>query len=345
MKRMFTGGRTGIAACALALAVLIAGASLSGAQRRGGEAAQRPRPAAPADTSFKVVTWNMRGGSGIQGWVGAAGFDSNTNNCTDQKRPLNAWGAGVVQRYVTQHVASDQAVVAFATQEGWGCAQSSRVAPLLTGWKKWTHGRSGVNLFVRHGIVGDWKEAQIEKKGVGGMTEDRWVVGGEVCLSADCRRTAHMWSTHLAPAKDADWPAHVQKVLDYLKTQPQPQILMGDLNLWTWDQWSPRVTCGTATRPMAAAYAAILRAGFRDAWTATQRGPGWTGMTSRKAPSGNTYCGQNSDGTPFKRIDYVLTKGIEPVATELFGFTGPGKPHPSDHLGLKATLRVQPAGK
>ena len=87
----------------------------------------------------------------------------------------------------------------------------------------------------------------------------------------------------------------------------------------------------------------IIKAGFTDAWAATQSGPGWTGMTSRKAPRGGVYCGEQSNGTPYKRIDYVLTKGLKPVATELFAFTGAGTPHPSDHLGLKATLELPPA--
>ncbi len=290
--------------------------------------------------TFKVATWNMRGGSGIKGWVGRAGFESSTGNCTDHTRPLNAWGVGFMQPFVTKHVAADADVVAFATQEGWGCTRSAKVGPLLTGWKQWTHGRAGVNLFTRYGIVGPWEEFQIEKAGVGGMPEDRYIVGGNVCLVANCSRTAYMWSTHLAPAADAHWPAHVQKVLDYLATKPQPQVLMGDLNIWKWDRWSPRVTCGAPTPAMAAAYTRIIKAGYVDAWPATQAGPGWSGMTSRKAPRGRTYCGQNRDGSPYKRIDYVLTKGIVPIATELFGSTGAGTPHPSDHLGLKATLQL-----
>ena len=94
---------------------------------------------------------------------------------------------------------------------------------------------------------------------------------------------------------------------------------------------------------MAAAYDLITKAGFIDAWAATQAGPGWTGMTSRKAQRGNTYCGEQANGTPYKRIDYVLAKGLKPVATELFGFTGAGTPHPSDHLGLKASFELPAA--
>jgi endonuclease/exonuclease/phosphatase family metal-dependent hydrolase len=214
------------------------------------------------------------------------------------------------------------------------------MSPLLTGWKASSPGRAGVNLFARHGIVGPWQEFQIEKKGVGGMREDRWLVGAEVCVTADCQRTAHVWTTHLAPADDGQWPAHVQKVLDYLATKPQPQILMGDLNLWKWDRWSPRVTCGAATRPMADAYDRIVRSGYVDAWATTETGPGWTGMTSRRAPHGNTYCGEHHDGTPFKRIDYVFAKGLQAVDTELFGMTGAGTPHPSDHAGVKASLAL-----
>ena len=295
---------------------------------------------AQAPATFKVATWNMRGGSGIRGFVNPAGFDSGTGNCTDKSRPLNAWGVGFVQPFVTKHVADDPAVVAFGTQEGWGCARSGNVAPLLTGWKKWAWGRSGVNLFTRYGIKGDWDEFRIEKAGVGGMKEDRWLLGAVVCLVADCSRTSYIYVTHLSPATNRDWSPHVQKVLDHLATRTQPQLLMGDLNLWKDDRWSPNVRCGATTPEMTVAYDNIIKAGFTDAWAATQSRPGWTGMTSRKAPRGGVYCGAESNGTPYKRIDYVLTKGLKPVATELFAFTGAGTPHPSDHLGLKATLEM-----
>jgi endonuclease/exonuclease/phosphatase family metal-dependent hydrolase len=299
--------------------------------------AQESRP------TFKVATWNIRAGSGIEGWVKPAGFESGTGNCTDSNKPLNAWGAGFVQPFVTKHVADDADVVAFGTQEGWGCARSENVARLLKGWKKWTWGRSGVTLFTRYGIKGDWDEFQIEKAGVDGAREHRWLLGGYVCLVADCSRTAYIATTHLTPVSDKAWPEHVQKVLTHLASRTEPQLWMGDLNLWKSDQWSPPVRCGAATAPMAEAYDRIVKAGYVDAWAATQNGPGWTGMTSRKAPRGRTYCGENSDGTPYKRIDYVFAKGLKPVATELFAFTGAGTPHPSDHLGLKATIEMPAA--
>ena len=326
----------------LAMAAVLACTALPplvlGREQVRATSAARPY-AAPPGPRVTVATWNVRGGSGIGGWVGTAPFRSTTGNCTDRSAPLNAWGAGFIQPFITRDIAADPSVVAFATQEGWGCARSSQMASLLTGWKA-SPERAGVNLFARHGIVGAWQEFQIEKKGVAGMREDRFLIGAEVCLTADCRRTAHIWSTHLAPADDAHWPVHVQKVLDYLATKPQPSILMGDLNLWKWDQWSPRVTCGAATAPMAKAYDLITRAGYVDAWATTETGPGWTGMTSRRAPRGNTYCGKDESGTPYKRIDYVFVKGMAPADTELFGFTGAGTPHPSDHLGVKASLVI-----
>jgi endonuclease/exonuclease/phosphatase family metal-dependent hydrolase len=294
--------------------------------------------------TFKVATWNVRGGSGEKGWTKTPPpFESDTGNCTDPTQPLNAWGVGFTQQFITEQVANDPAVVAFGAQEAWGCAEPDHVAALLTGWKSYDEGRAGVGLFARYGITGTWDKFQIEENGVRGMPEDRFLIGANVCLDAGCRRTAYIYSTHLAPATDAEWPAHVKKVLGFLNTRPAPQILVGDLNLWIWDQWSPRVHCGAATRPMAAAYGMIAASGFVDAWAATRRGPGWTGMTSRRAPSGwPPYCGRRSTGTPFKRIDYVWTRGLKPVSSELFGFTGPGRAHPSDHLGLKATIEVPP---
>jgi len=339
-SRAHVGGRALIAmlvlsVCATAGAIRFAGA-LNAVGRRV-EADTRP--------AFKVATWNLRGGSGQKGWKKTPPpFESDTGNCTDPTRPLNAWGVGFTQQFITEQIANDPAVVAFGAQESWGCTKPSNIAPLLPGWKSHNYGRAGVGLFARHGISGGWDEFRFERKGVGGMSEDRFLVGANVCLVADCSRTAYVYSTHLAPASDAEWPAHVQKVLAFLNTRPTPQILLGDLNLWKWDRWSPRVHCGQATRPMAAAYDMISASGFVDAWAATQRRPGWTGMTSRKASAGwPPYCGERSTGTPFKRIDYVWTRGLKPVGAELFGFTRAGDAHPSDHLGLKAAIELPPA--
>jgi endonuclease/exonuclease/phosphatase family metal-dependent hydrolase len=318
--------------CANAGAITVVGVGARTDNRLGAQ---------PAAT-FKVATWNLRGGSGVRGWKKTPPpFDSDTGNCTDPQQPLNAWGVGFTQRFLTRHIADDPDVVAFGAQEAWGCTDPINVAPVLTGWRSYYHGRAGVGLFARHGIRGSWDEFQIEKRGVGGVSENRFLIGANVCLDADCSHTAYIYSTHLGPPADAEWPAHVQKVLAFLNTRPTPQILVGDLNLWKSDRWSPRVNCGQPTPPMGTAYDMIAGSGFVDTWAVTRRGPGWSGMTSRRASSGwPPYCGEYSTGTPYKRIDYVWTKEVKPVGAELFGFTGPGQAHPSDHLGLKATIEL-----
>ncbi len=289
---------------------------------------------------FKVAAWNLRGGSGAQGFADAPPFDSNTGNCTDPAQPLNAWGRGFTQQFLLSDVAADPAIVALGASESWGCAQGKNVNAVL-GWKAFSRGYNGTTLYARHGISGEWDVHRIEQAGVDGMTESRYIVGANVCLVPDCTRTLYMWAAHLAPPTDAKWSAHVRKVLAYLGTKPQPHLWMGDLNLWRNDRWSPRVRCGTATPAMTQALDLVDRAGYIDAWKATQSAPGWTGMQSRS--TGRLGCGRFWNGGLYKRIDYVLSKGIRPTASALFATVDPGAPAPSDHAGILATFPMPAA--
>jgi exonuclease III len=284
--------------------------------------------------AFAVATWNVRAGHGTAGLRPNPPFDSNTKNCSDPTRPRNAWGVGAMQRVLQEEIAGDREVVAFGVQEAWGdCANVKNIAAEL-GWRTFVPERNGVGMIARHGIAGAWDQWRIEQKGVGGAAEDRWIVGANVCLVAGCARTMYMWTTHLTPASDAEWPSHVRKVLDRLEERPKPHMFFGDLNLWENDRWSPRTWCGGATRPMAVALASIVRAGYVDAWAATQRGAGWTGMVSRRG------CGAWRRGGLFKRIDYVWSAGIAPRAAVRFGVVAAGDPGPSDHVGVKARFTL-----
>jgi endonuclease/exonuclease/phosphatase family metal-dependent hydrolase len=78
----------------------------------------------------------------------------------------------------------------------------------------------------------------------------------------------------------------------------------------------------------------IEQAGYTDAWKATQRGEGWTGMASRHGcgvPEGNLY----------KRIDYVYTIGARVLSTARFARAAAGADSPSDHAGLIAEIEIQ----
>jgi endonuclease/exonuclease/phosphatase family metal-dependent hydrolase len=277
-----------------------------------------------------VATWNIRSGHGVSGLLGNAPFDMNTKNCADASLPRNSWGVGFTQRFLQSEVGSDAEVVALGLQEAWGACGNVRNIAALLGWKAYTPERNGVGMIARHGIAGAWDHVRIDTKGIDGAKEDRWLVGGRICLVADCGQTMYMWTTHLAPATETGWPAHVGRMLAWLADKPRPHLFMGDLNLWQNDRWSPRTRCGDPTPSMGPALEKIVHAGYIDAWAATQQGPGWTGMTSRRG------CGTDRNGGVYKRIDYIWSIGVRPIATTRLGIVPPGAPAPSDHLGLKA---------
>lgn len=284
--------------------------------------------------TFSVATWNVRAGYGVEGVHHDPPFDMNTANCTDPERPRNAWGVGFTQRFLQAGIGQDPDVVALGLQEAWGnCGNVKNIASLLQ-WAAFAPERNGVGMVAKYGIVGPWDYWQIELKGVAGATEDRWIVGGNICVARDCVKTVYMWATHLAPSSDAEWPSHVKKALDWVATKLVPHLFVGDFNLWQNDQWSPLTNCGGATPPMAVALANIIRAGYVDAWAATQPGEGWTGMVSRNG------CGPDRNGHVFKRIDYIWSKGLTAVSTTRIGVVAPGAPGPSDHLGLKAQFVI-----
>lgn len=288
---------------------------------------------AQAPETFSVATWNIRSGYGAVAEGVHSPFDMNTANCTDATKPQNAWGVGLPQRFINADIGADPSMVALGLQEAWGsCGNVKNIAALL----KWTASpeRSGVGLLARYGIVGQWDMWQVEMTDVAGAPEDRWIVGANVCIARDCMRTVYMWTTHLSATVDEEWPKHVQKVLDFLANKRPPHIVTGDFNLWRNDQWSPSTACGRPTVPMSLALSAIHAAGYRDAWSAVHAGAGWTGMLGR------TGCGVERGGTPYKRIDYVWSRGLEPVAATRIGVVGGGVPAPSDHMGVKAQFLV-----
>ncbi|MBA3885249.1 MAG: hypothetical protein H0X67_05900 [Acidobacteria bacterium] len=74
--------------------------------------------AAQANGAFKVASYNIKSGKGQVGPVGESTF-SNTANCTDATKPLNAWGVGLVQHHLMASLRDDPSVVALGLGESW----------------------------------------------------------------------------------------------------------------------------------------------------------------------------------------------------------------------------------
>lgn len=282
-------------------------------------------PAVERVPTFKVATWNIRSGMGIHG-LGARGFDHRTLNCTDPSQPVNAWGIRIPQRYL-ESIKADPAIVALAVQEAWNCAKPRNVNAVL-GFKTITREQQGVALAARYGFRGEPIYFRIDE------TSDRWLIGGAVCLDAGCTRSVTMFSTHFGGRSDADNPVQARTALAFLAEQSAPHLFMGDLNLQQINRWNPKVRCTADNAPgNLEALTLIARAGYIDAWKATEDGEGWTGMASRPG------CG-SPEGNLYKRIDYVFLRGLRPVATARFARVAPGADAPSDHAGLIAEVAI-----
>ena len=286
----------------------------------GADASQSARPQA-----FTVATWNVRSGMGIQGF-GTRSWSHETLNCTDRRKPLNAWGIGLPQREL-RRIREDASIVALAVQEAWNCGSPENLNSVL-GFKGSTRTRNGVALLARFGFSGNHIEHPI-----GTDNYKSWLVGGRLCLNSACSDTIPMFSTHFGAKEDADWPRQAQNMVDFLRTQPQPHIVAGDLNIFRIDRWNPKVPCtNDDSSGRSRAIDTIERAGYADAWKATQTGEGWTGMTNRPR------CGRPEGGL-YKRIDYIYVLGLQVTSTTRFAHPAPGADAPSDHAGLIAALR------
>ncbi|MGE0445989.1 MAG: endonuclease/exonuclease/phosphatase family protein [Vicinamibacterales bacterium] len=299
--------------------------------------------------TFKVATWNIRSGMGVRGFrtrsetkvsgsvepgtsvpagsvepgtsVPAGSWDHETLNCDDRSRAMNAWGIGLPQRVLAE-LRQDEAIVAVALQEAWNCAAPERVNEIL-GFATASREVEGVALLARHGVRGSVRYARLD------AANNRWVVGADVCLDEACQRTVPVYSTHFGSAAD-ELTSQARAVVELLRESSSPHLLLGDLNVYEIDRWSPWVPCAGTTR-RSPVLDVLRAAGYRDAWVETQAGAGWTGMASRPD------CG-SPQGMPFKRIDYVLTRGVDVIATSQFAAAMPGGDAPSDHRGLIAEL-------
>jgi len=275
--------------------------------------------------AFKVATWNIRSGMGIRGF-NTTEWSHETTNCTDRSKPINAWAIGLPQAEL-ERIASDSGIVAMAVQEAWNCASTVAINSIL-GFKSVSREFEGVALLARYGFSGPLKYERID-------ASSRWLLGGEVCIDPMCGRTMPMFSTHFGGNTDDDLPPEAARVLDVLRAERRPHLFMGDLNTFRVDQWNPSVPCtATDSGGRNAVINLIEQAGYTDAWKATQRGEGWTGMASRHG------CGV-PEGSLYKRIDYVYTLGARVLSTARFARAAAGADSPSDHAGLIAEIEIQ----
>jgi len=261
---------------------------------------------------------------GIRGFTTTT-WSSDTLNCTDPSKPLNAWGIRLPQTELA-HIRDDQAIVAFAVQEAWNCGNPSNINSEL-GFQAISQEREGTALAARYGFAAAPTYSQI---GTGS-----WVVGAPVCLNPTCSSTIPMFATHWS---SDDYPGLAHSTLDLLRSQPSTHLLMGDLNVFRIDGWNPKVPCTENDSPVRVnAIQAMESAGYADAWKATQSGEGWTGMATRAG------CGE-PHGNLFKRIDYVYTIGnLKASSTTRIARAAPGADSPSDHVALVAEISVVPA--
>jgi endonuclease/exonuclease/phosphatase family metal-dependent hydrolase len=297
--------------CLFLLALLVAACSQPPAARTSGDGSGR---------TFKVATWNIRSGMGVRGFA-TQDWDDETLNCSDRSKPLNAWGLGLPQKVLAE-IAVDQAIVAIGLNEAWNCAAPDKVNAELH-FKAMSREQQGVVLLARHGMAGPFVYEQIDAE------DDRWAIGGPVCLDAGCSAAVIMFATHLF-TQTGRLALQAATLATAMRAQPVPQIVMGDFNAFRIDRWNPWVACTERDEPTRLeAIATMERAGYLDSWQATNDGEGWTGMASRRNcgfPNGNLY----------KRIDYVYVKQLRPIRVERFARAARGMDSPSDHVGLIA---------
>jgi hypothetical protein len=278
--------------------------------------------------TFTIAFYNIRSGKGSQPLKGHAAAFAEADNCTDRSKPINAWGAGVVQRELTSHIGADDSVVALGLAEAWNCAQPPAVR-LALGWNTATDERNGTALVARFGIKGTPHWVQLDTSHNTNPKDTAWTLGTAVCTDKDCRQTIDVYVTHWAgtgPSAQDTYNGQARDTIAMMSASRGPHVLVGDLNVFEGAARICRQSPNNTTLPV------LRAAGYADAWAALRPGnPGFTGMTNRAG------CGQ-PEGATWKRIDYVWSKGIAALSIDRFGLAPPGDAAPSDHYGLVAAF-------
>jgi hypothetical protein len=273
---------------------------------------------------FKVAFYNIRAGQGIQALRGHAEPFAITTNCDPGKGPVNAWGAGVVQKELTEKIKNDPSVVALGVAEAWLCASPEQVRGVL-GWKEHSGERNGVALLARFGFGGRPEWVQLDTSKNKNPKDTMWVVGAPVCLDARCTSKVDVYTAHwygTGPDGVATENRQAQQTVAFMDRSKGPHVLVGDLNAFE----------GTGEvchqQPNNSSLSVLREAGYVDAWPAVHGNEeGFTGMVNRAG------CGK-PEGYPWKRIDYAWSFKLPPVSMTRFGMVPPGDAAPSDHYGI-----------
>ena len=297
-------------------------------------------PNAPAQAvspvTFKIAYWNIRSGFGLRGLPGRACTFTDTGSCAGP--PLNAWGMHVVQDELIRSIGNDPEVVVLGLGEAWTCATPAAVQQAL-GWNARSSSRSGIAVIARFGFAGPEEWLQLDTSRNTNPADTKFVLRVPVCLDQGCTRsvvtyTAHMYGAALTEAAAyANYATQASQILAFMsnKSGTEPHVILGDLNVFE----GTGIVCGQT--PKNEAIRMFRSAGYLDAWPAIHAmADGSTGMWNR------TSCGV-PEGNLWKRIDYSLSKRLNPLSVTRFGMVNPGECAPSDHAGLIAQYAVEDA--
>jgi hypothetical protein len=299
-----------------------------------------PVPTVPAlaqsstPLTFKIAYWNVQAGSGEGPLPGHASTFDPAGSCVAP--PLNAWGVHVVQDELLTAVGNDPAVVALGLSEAWICATPSAIQQVL-GWKARSSSKNGTAIVARHGFGGAEQWLQLDTSTSANPNDTAWVLRIPVCLNAGCTQTIDSYTVHLygpslvEATEYANYVRQAQQTIAFASQSSgdQPHVLIGDFNVFE----GTSIVCGQ--KPKNETVRTFREAGYLDAWAATH-GPadGSTGMWNRAG------CG-SPVGNLWKRIDYIMSKRVNPLSMKRFGMVTPGDPAPSDHAGIITEFAVE----
>lgn len=293
----------------------------------------RPQPSSrgrsggpAASKSVKIAFYNIQSGIGAQPLKGHPTTFAQTVNCDPAKGPVNAWGAGVVQKELIERIRNDPATIAFGLAEAWFCGAPKNVRQVL-GWKSDSDERNGTGVVARFGFSGGVEWLQLDTSRNNNPKDTAWVVRAAVCLTATCSRHLDVYTTHwvgTGPEEQSTFDRQARATVEFMAQSKGPHVLVGDLNVWEGQS----IVCHQ--RPNNSSLNILRAAGYVDAWAELHGGAeGYTGMVNRPG------CG-TPDGYVWKRIDYAWSKGLKPLSMARFGLAPAGDAAPSDHLGIIA---------
>ena len=237
-------------------------------------AAVLPGPRAQGTAAIRVAFYNIRSGQGVPALPGRPVLFAGGANCTDRSKPVNAWGAGVVQKTLASALNDDPSIVALGLAEAWKavCASPERVRGVL-GWKAASDSQNGVALVARYGFKDErWQQLDTSKNK--SPSDTAWVLRAAICADPPCHRrllsyVAHWYAT--GASQQSTYAIQARQTLDFMQatSSGRPHVLLGDLNVWT----AAGAVC-RQTPNGAQALDVLSRARYIDAWRTLAWGGG-----------------------------------------------------------------------